>query len=853
MFSGGSSLETVTIHGGNTPTPVSNASTPLPPATAPTPTALRRTQDGGNHDSNNSSSKNNSDPSVSSGLTTSSQSSTANSMERLECDYDVRPTPLYKYIQSRQWSKVLQIIDNPDYSIQASVWVVRKEPTGQLRWRLLPLHAALIFQAPHAVIEGLLRVDPAAAAAKDDQGMVPLHLALRNTPIPWSVVEELLNVHPAAVTAQDRKGRTPLQGAASLLQKMKLEQQHQQLQQQQQQLGTVPASSNASCATNQSTLANASTTSAAAALLSPNNNTVSVDDAHLDNKAALRVLQLYTKFVIAADRNQQKKAEEVKKEQSSTVPSPSLQLAAQLSQQHAKQLHELQLELDAEREQWKNKLESVELELQQRLAQATQREQSLVQAVDILQKKLQQANQTISAASHSLTHSVALSPRKQLAWTQLPAHNKTKMTTTMASPRHGDQPECVMSLPTDEQEDHELATCNQMESPRKELSALINFNNNQMVALSPRTNNNQHTTSQHSDKNYLTWVQELEEENVHLKKSVEDLLEQQEHLVTSFDQMMAEQTERAQAQQQLLEKQQHLTQEAMANRTAHVAVWKSQLRSMQTSIRERLLQVGLTDSVSQDENKNVEASSKENIPEAGGSQDDGGANIEKDITDPTISSNSMAYDEEDEDDVDDENNIKVSKNVVKVEMAQRSYQKIANNYTPMDDAATALASGSVRKALPTGDPVFTSRGHSPDEPANDDKCKEEEERGVGYNGHDDDPLFSGSHENIEVDDEADVDSVHRSVMYRLPVQKKLVEGESYSLICRSTSSGSVFDEIDDEDHHNHQQEDTRFHFNEAAGFQHTSNYSQSPVAYTKHRSKRGNSTTIIVVQKASSD
>jgi hypothetical protein len=58
-------------------------------------------------------------------------------------------------------------------------------------------------------------VYPSAAAAKDDQGMLPLHLSLRNSPIDWAIVEELLTAHPSAVGTQDRKGRTPLQGATT--------------------------------------------------------------------------------------------------------------------------------------------------------------------------------------------------------------------------------------------------------------------------------------------------------------------------------------------------------------------------------------------------------------------------------------------------------------------------------------------------------------------------------------------------------------------------------------------------------------------------------------------------------------
>ena len=207
----------------------------------------------------------------------------------MECDYDQSPTPLYKLIEQQDWATLLErleeeeeddeeddddIIDHDDnhnhnqwtsgpwsrLSRQARVWIVKKEASGRLRWRMLPLHAALTFRnAPFAVVEGLLEAYPPAASAKDDQGMLPLHLALRNFGSPaagagsnssssssstgilgklatttapakpkattknsastkdnsaeqWQILEELLTVFPAAVFSKDRKGRTPLQG-----------------------------------------------------------------------------------------------------------------------------------------------------------------------------------------------------------------------------------------------------------------------------------------------------------------------------------------------------------------------------------------------------------------------------------------------------------------------------------------------------------------------------------------------------------------------------------------------------------------------------------------------------------------
>jgi hypothetical protein len=117
------------------------------------------------------------------------------------------------------WDAIVERLEDEtelDFRHQASIWVIRKESNGKLRWRLLPLHAAIVLGAPAAVTEAILEANVYAASQKDDQGMLPLHLAFRNfqTTSP-SVIQELLTAYPAAVSQRDRKNRTPL--AAGLL------------------------------------------------------------------------------------------------------------------------------------------------------------------------------------------------------------------------------------------------------------------------------------------------------------------------------------------------------------------------------------------------------------------------------------------------------------------------------------------------------------------------------------------------------------------------------------------------------------------------------------------------------------
>ncbi|KAL3821729.1 hypothetical protein ACHAXA_008465 [Cyclostephanos tholiformis] len=92
---------------------------------------------------------------------------------------------------------------------EASTWVKRIETDGKLRWRLLPLHAAIIFRAPNSTISALLSAYSQGIACKDDQGMLPLHLALRHG-CDEDVLHILLMAYPHSIDVQDRKGRTPM-------------------------------------------------------------------------------------------------------------------------------------------------------------------------------------------------------------------------------------------------------------------------------------------------------------------------------------------------------------------------------------------------------------------------------------------------------------------------------------------------------------------------------------------------------------------------------------------------------------------------------------------------------------------
>jgi len=157
-----------------------------------------------------------------------------------ECvDFHTNPTPLFKYLYSEKW-KLAQARLN-SHPEDARVWVVRyfkRVGNGAsdaledraIRWKLLPLHLfiALAGSSNYRCIEGsederdeiisdenapplqlltsLLATYPEATTFPDDQGMIPLHSAIRGNSS-LIIVEKILEANPSCIYCKDVKGR----------------------------------------------------------------------------------------------------------------------------------------------------------------------------------------------------------------------------------------------------------------------------------------------------------------------------------------------------------------------------------------------------------------------------------------------------------------------------------------------------------------------------------------------------------------------------------------------------------------------------------------------------------------------
>ena len=103
----------------------------------------------------------------------SSSSVTTTSTKAMEVDYDNGPTRLYMMIQERKWTEAISRIRS--HRSEASTWVYRMDKNkNKTRWKILPLHAALVFNADISLIQALIDAYPNSVKQVDDQGMTPV-------------------------------------------------------------------------------------------------------------------------------------------------------------------------------------------------------------------------------------------------------------------------------------------------------------------------------------------------------------------------------------------------------------------------------------------------------------------------------------------------------------------------------------------------------------------------------------------------------------------------------------------------------------------------------------------------------
>ena len=135
--------------------------------------------------------------------------------ENQEKDYDKYPTVLIKLIERNMWGQAIaRCVQVPQ---EASTWICRLQQIDdhnnskkEIRWKILPIHSAIVLHAPVEVIKALVEAYPKALEKGDDRQMLPLHMAFRLGSSP-EIAAVLVDTFPDALRKRDSKGHTPLQ------------------------------------------------------------------------------------------------------------------------------------------------------------------------------------------------------------------------------------------------------------------------------------------------------------------------------------------------------------------------------------------------------------------------------------------------------------------------------------------------------------------------------------------------------------------------------------------------------------------------------------------------------------------
>lgn len=138
-------------------------------------------------------------------------------------DYSEKTT-LYKFVEKRNWSAVLDILDSRPKEAQTYVQRFHVKDPTKLAWRMLPIHAVCYpevkkgddgeaiqdgIRGSYDVIKKFIEIHPEGLQKKDDQGMLPLHHAARNCADP-AIIDLMYYAYVESLAAQDNKGRTPI-------------------------------------------------------------------------------------------------------------------------------------------------------------------------------------------------------------------------------------------------------------------------------------------------------------------------------------------------------------------------------------------------------------------------------------------------------------------------------------------------------------------------------------------------------------------------------------------------------------------------------------------------------------------
>lgn len=113
---------------------------------------------------------------------------------------------LWNLMKSKKWFAVLTAIEVEAHLAYSRI---SEEDEAGKTTIFLPIHAAVTLKAPALIIGELLSINPASTLSRNEEGRVPLHLAVLHDAT-FEVFHKLLCTSTEAMEVADNAGKTPL-------------------------------------------------------------------------------------------------------------------------------------------------------------------------------------------------------------------------------------------------------------------------------------------------------------------------------------------------------------------------------------------------------------------------------------------------------------------------------------------------------------------------------------------------------------------------------------------------------------------------------------------------------------------
>lgn len=131
-------------------------------------------------------------------------------LKALECDYDENPSCIFQALEAREFKYAYDMFKDETATAEEEcrTWIVARDlKSDEVKFRALPLHAAMVFGAPDKLVECIFDANPNAVRGRDLKGCLPVHYAFKNNASDL-IVNKLITAFPKGYFVKDKSGKS---------------------------------------------------------------------------------------------------------------------------------------------------------------------------------------------------------------------------------------------------------------------------------------------------------------------------------------------------------------------------------------------------------------------------------------------------------------------------------------------------------------------------------------------------------------------------------------------------------------------------------------------------------------------